>query len=65
MREFNIQDRVSISIDPSYQNIPHPRYQGRCGPIVGKQGRSYFVAIKDGRVDKKILVNPEHLVALK
>lgn len=64
MKEFKEDDRVSISIDPSYQNIPHPRFQGRSGRIVGKQGRSYYVQIRDGKKEKKILVNPEHLVAL-
>ncbi|MBN2250941.1 MAG: 50S ribosomal protein L21e [Candidatus Altiarchaeota archaeon] len=64
MKEFNETDRVSIAIDPSFQNIPHPRFQGRSGRVVGKQGRSYFVGIRDGRKEKKILVNPEHLIAL-
>jgi len=65
MRDFDKEDRVSISIDSSYQNIPHPRFQGRSGRIAGKQGRAYFVSVKDGGKDKLILVNPEHLVALK
>ncbi|MEA3255850.1 MAG: 50S ribosomal protein L21e [Candidatus Altiarchaeota archaeon] len=64
MQEFKGEDRVSISIDPSYQNIPHPRFQGRSGRVVGKQGRSYFVQIRDGKKEKKILVNPEHLITL-
>jgi len=65
MREFSEKDRVSIKIDPSYQNIPHPRFQGRSGSILSKQGRAYFVKIRVGGVDKTILVNPEHLTALK
>jgi large subunit ribosomal protein L21e len=65
MKDFNNEDRVSISIDSSYQNIPHPRFQGRSGKIAGKQGRAYFVSIADGGKDKLILVNPEHLIALK
>lgn len=65
MRAFSENDRVSINIDPAYQNIPHPRFQGRSGKIVGKQGRAYFVAIMDGSKEKRILVNPEHLNALK
>lgn len=64
MQEFKDDDRVSISIDPSYQNIPHPRFQGRSGRIAGKQGRSYFIQIKDGKKEKKLLVNPEHLITL-
>lgn len=65
MKEFKDNDRVSISIDPSYQSIPHPRFQGRGGRIVGKQGRAYYVQIRDGKKEKRILVSPEHLVALR
>ena len=65
MRDFAENDRVAINIDPAFQNIPHPRFQGRSGKIVGKQGRAYFIAILDGSMPKKILVNPEHLNALK
>lgn len=65
IRDFSNEDRVSIAIDPSYQNIPHPRFQGRSGKVVGKQGRAYFVGVMDGGKEKRILVNPEHLKALK
>jgi len=62
MQSFNVDEMASISINPSYQSIPHPRYQGRTGRIVGKQGRAYFVGDKDGGQVKKILVTPEHLI---
>jgi large subunit ribosomal protein L21e len=65
MRDFSENDRVAINIDPTYQNIPHPRFQGRSGKVVGKQGRAYFIEIFDGSMEKKILVNPEHLNALR
>lgn len=65
MKEFSEKDRVSINIDPTFQNIPYPRYQGRSGEIVGKQGRAYYVRIRDGGKYKTLLVNPEHLVPLK
>ncbi|MDD5111429.1 MAG: 50S ribosomal protein L21e [Candidatus Altiarchaeota archaeon] len=61
MQTFKENDLASISINPSYQNIPHPRYQGRTGRIVGMQGRAYHVEIKDGGKTKKVLVTPEHL----
>jgi len=61
LQEFKENDRVSISIDPSYQSIPHPRFQGLSGIVIGNQGRSYYVKIKDGNKTKKILVSPEHL----
>jgi len=61
LSEFKEEENVSISIDPSYQKMPHPRFQGRSGKVTGKQGRSYFVEIRDGSKTKQILVQPEHL----
>ena len=61
LQEFRENDKVSISIDPSYQSIPHPRFQGLGGIVIGHQGRSYYVQIKDGNKTKRILVSPEHL----
>jgi large subunit ribosomal protein L21e len=62
LQAFSENDLASISINPSYQNIPHPRYQGRTGKIVGSQGRAYYLEIHDGGKTKKILVTPEHLI---
>ncbi|MCK4492190.1 MAG: 50S ribosomal protein L21e [Candidatus Altiarchaeales archaeon] len=65
MQEFKEGDVVAISIDPSYQKIPHPRFQGKGGRIVGTQGSAYYVGIRDKNKRKKILVTPNHLTALK
>ena len=65
LQRFNDGDVVAISIDPSYQKMPHPRFQGGSGKVVGSQGRAYYVRIKDKNKEKMILVNPEHLVSLK
>jgi large subunit ribosomal protein L21e len=65
LQRFNEGETVSISIDPSYQAIPHPRFKGRSGRVTGKQGRCYFVEIMDGKKKKEVLVAPEHLTAQK
>ncbi|MEM4347171.1 MAG: 50S ribosomal protein L21e [Candidatus Altiarchaeota archaeon] len=65
LKKFNEGDTVAIDIDPRYQAIPYPKFQGRSGKVVGKQGRAYYVLIKDGRKEKKILVTPEHLTSLE
>jgi large subunit ribosomal protein L21e len=64
LQEFKEGDVVSIAIDPTYQAIPHPRFRGKSGKIVGKQGRVYFVRITDGGKQKDVLVAPEHLVGV-
>lgn len=61
LQEFEEDDMVSININPSFQKIPHPRFNGLTGKVVGSQGRAYFVSVRDGGQDKKILVTPEHL----
>jgi len=62
MQSFKEEDKVSILIDPAQKSIPHPRFQGMTGKVVGSQGRAYYVMVKDGGKAKKVLVPPEHLV---
>ena len=61
LQTFGDDDRVAIRINPHYQSIPHPRFNGRTGTVVGSQGRAYYVEIIDGEKRKRILVSPEHL----
>ena len=65
LQEFEENDTVAITIDPSHQAIPHPRFQGITGKVSGKQGRAYYVAFKDGGKFKKIIVSPEHLTKVE
>jgi large subunit ribosomal protein L21e len=59
---FEIGEKVVIKIHPSVQKgRPHPRFQGRIGEIIGKQGKAYIVKIKDGKKEKKIISLPIHL----
>jgi len=61
LKKYNVNDIVSIAIDPSSSSIPHPRFRGRTGRIIGSRGRAYIVEIKDRGKVKKIIVTPEHL----
>lgn len=65
LASFDQDETVSIKINPSRQNIPHPRFNGRVGKVIGKQGRAYYVSVKDGGKTKKLLVTPEHLRRLQ
>jgi len=65
LAKFEDSEKVSISINPARQNIPHPRFNGRVGKVVGKQGRAYYVQFSDGGKEKKVLVTPEHLRRLQ
>ena len=60
--EYQPGSSVVIKIDPSVQKgMPHRRYHGRVGTVVGKRGKSYIVSVTQGEAVKEIIVRPEHL----
>ena len=62
---FSIGDSVVLKALPTIQKGRYPlRFHGTTGKVVGKQGGSYFVQIKDGNKSKKVLVNTAHLKKL-
>jgi len=65
LQKFAENDLVALSIDPSYQKIPFPRFRGCTGKVVGSQGRAYYIEFKTGGKTKKVLAMPEHIVKLK
>jgi large subunit ribosomal protein L21e len=65
LQEFEIGQKVAIEQEPSsHAGMPHTRYKGRIGRIVGKRGKSYIVEITDGNKVKKLISRPEHLKAV-
>ncbi len=62
LHEYQPGNSVTVKIDPSVQKgMPHRRYHGRVGTVVGKRGRSYIVSVTQGDAVKEIIVRPEHL----
>lgn len=62
LREFNEGDKVAIDIDPSqHKGMPHHRFQGMVGTIVGKQGDAYLVDVKVDSLHKIIIASPVHI----
>ncbi len=62
LREYNVGDRVAIKIDPSFHySMPHRRYHGLTGVIVGKRGSCYIVEVYLGDKKKTLFVSPVHL----
>ena len=60
--EYQPGSSVVIKIDPSVQKgMPHRRYHGRVGTVIGKRGKSYVVSVTQGEAVKEIIVRPEHL----
>jgi len=58
LQEFEVGDIVHI--DPysqSQSGLPHKKYRGKTGKIIGKRGNAYLVSIGE----TTLIVNPEHL----
>lgn len=62
LQNFREGERVVINLNPSvHKGMPHQRYQGVLGRIIGSRGSSYLVEIKDHEKTKCIISRPEHL----
>ena len=62
LQKFKDGERVFLKADPSYQKgMYFPRFHGKAGVVIGKQGNSYKIQIKDGNKGKILLVHPVHL----
>lgn len=62
LREFPDGTRVAIKLDPASQSgMPHLRFQGHTGIVVGKQGDAFLVKVVIGQKEKTLIANSEHL----
>jgi large subunit ribosomal protein L21e len=62
LREFPEGSSVAIVIDSAvHGGMPHIRFQGTTGVVLGRQGESIVVAIRAGNKPKHLVVRPEHL----
>jgi len=61
--DYKIDDRVDVITDPSQhkRGMPHRRYHGRTGVIIGIRGRCYLVNVKLGNATKTLICGKEHL----
>lgn len=66
MIEYSPGDKVHIVINPAiHKGMPHRRYHGMTGTVVGKRGKSYIVEVKVGSKVKTLFIRPEHLRPVK
>lgn len=62
MRKYEVGERVHIIINPSITaGMPHRRYHGKTGVVVGMRGKAYIVKVTVGGKEKTLFVRPEHL----
>ena len=66
IQDFKEGDKVHVLIDPSkHKGMPHPKFHGRRGEVVGKRGRAFVLKVTDGNASKTVIAIPEHLTAQK
>jgi large subunit ribosomal protein L21e len=62
IQKFEIGQKVHIVIDSSIQTgMPHRRFHGKTGTVIGQRGRAWVLEIKDGRASKTVIARPQHL----
>ncbi|MEM0149847.1 MAG: hypothetical protein QXW10_03055 [Candidatus Micrarchaeaceae archaeon] len=61
IKAFGIGDRVAIVPKGSSRDIPHPRFKGKVGTILGVRGDAYVVDVKDIKAHKQLIVSAKHL----
>jgi len=61
-QKFETGDLAAIVIDPSvHRGMPHRRFHGLTGRIIGRRGVAYLVDLKVGNKHKTIISYPDHL----
>lgn len=66
LQRYEVGDKVAIKIDSSFHDgMPHRRYHGLTGTVIGMRGESYIVEVYLGRKKKTLFVPPVHLRPLK
>jgi large subunit ribosomal protein L21e len=61
-QDFEVGERVNIVLDSSiHRGMPHPRFHGKTGTVVGNQGTAFVVKVRDGNKLKTVVSRPEHL----
>ncbi len=62
LTEYKEGEYVDIVVEPSvHKGMPHRRFHGKVGIIMGKRGRAYLVKVRDHKRYKTLIVFPEHL----
>ncbi len=60
--DYKPGDKVYIIADPAiHKAMPHRRYYGKVGTVVGRRGRAYIVQLRVGSKIKTLFLLPEHM----
>lgn len=60
--EYKAGDLVHIKVNPAIvKGMPHRRYHGKTGRVIGKRGKAYLIELSVGSKKKTLIIRPEHL----
>jgi large subunit ribosomal protein L21e len=61
-QELKAGTSVCFKADPAFQKgMYFPRFHGKTGKVIGKEGSCYKVEFKDGKKQKTVVAHPIHL----
>lgn len=64
IQQFEIGQKVHVVCEPSVQKgMPHRRFHGKTGTVIGQRGRAWMLEVRDGNSDKVVIARPQHLKA--
>ncbi|MCQ8893182.1 MAG: 50S ribosomal protein L21e [Methanolinea sp.] len=64
IQRFDIGQKVHIVVEPSIQKgMPHRRFHGMTGTVIGQRGRAWLLSLRDGDKEKVVIARPQHLKA--
>jgi large subunit ribosomal protein L21e len=66
IQKFEVGQRVHIVCEPSvHKGMPHRRFHGKTGTIIGQRGYAWLLQVTDGDSTKVVIARPQHLKAQK
>lgn len=65
LQDYKTGEKVVLKYDSSvHKGMPHRRFYGKIGTVVGRRGRAYLIQVSDGGKTKTLIARPEHLKRL-
>jgi large subunit ribosomal protein L21e len=66
IQRFEIGEHVHVVCEPSIQKgMPHRRFHGKTGTVIGQRGRAWVLRVRDGNAEKVVIARSQHLKAQK
>ncbi|VVB65483.1 50S ribosomal protein L21e [Candidatus Gugararchaeum adminiculabundum] len=59
--KYKVGDSVTLLMTSGFSGMPHGRYRGRTGKVIGIRGNAYVVKVRDMNGSKQFAVPSVHL----